>query len=164
MRNRQSEASLTFKELTPENWDQPDPVMKAFGRVSPLAGPIEMRGQDWARQFLALALSERVPESVRDLFRVAQGAAIYGWYFYPLFFLAEGQLHRVAEAAAREAYRGTEGDRREPRFALAIDHLRAKELITQEAEVRWQVTRELRNYASPPREAAVMPPGSSRTR
>jgi hypothetical protein len=45
-----------------------------------------------------------VPEPIRELFDVARGAMIYGWFFYPLFRLGEDQLHRVVEAAVVARY------------------------------------------------------------
>lgn len=93
---------MGFKPLTPTNWLQPDPTSGIFGRVSPVAGPMRMDGEDWARRFLAVELASHVPEPVRDLFAVARGALVYGWFFYPLFKLGEEQIYRVAEAAARQ--------------------------------------------------------------
>lgn len=150
---------MTFKNLTPANWIEPDPVMSAFGRVSPIAGPVSMGGQDWTRSFLAVEMAPQVPGAIRDLFRIAQGAAIYGWFFYPLLHLAEEQLHRVAEAAAREAYRQGGGAKSRPTFDEVIRWLVQEGLIPEQSEERWSATRELRNIGSHPREPAVMPPG-----
>ena len=67
-----------------------------------------MTGEDWARAFLNVELKEHVPEPVSDLFAIARGALLYGWFFYPLFRLGEEQLYRVVEAAAKERYRQLE--------------------------------------------------------
>jgi hypothetical protein len=65
-----------FKELTPANWQQPDPVSTQFGRDSRLVGPVTMDGADWARAFLSVDLKPHVPGDVRGLFEVARGALL----------------------------------------------------------------------------------------
>jgi hypothetical protein len=49
----------------------------------------QMDGNDWARHFLAVELHEDVPADVHDLFAVARGTMLYGWFFYPLYALAK---------------------------------------------------------------------------
>ena len=53
----------------------------------------------WLSEFLKSQLEENVPEEIMRLFEVARGAAIYGYFFYPQYALAIGQLFRVAESA-----------------------------------------------------------------
>jgi hypothetical protein len=62
---------VNFKNLTANNWDQPDETSEQFGRLSPLTGMVQMDGNDWARHFLAVEPGEHVPEDVRDLFASA---------------------------------------------------------------------------------------------
>src|SRR4051794_24132114 len=104
IRCTRNDAPVSFKRLSPGNWREADPVSTQFWRNSRLVGPIAMDGHDWARTFLAVELKGHVPESIRDLFDVARGALVYGWFFYPLFRLGEDQLHRVVEAAAAARY------------------------------------------------------------
>lgn len=119
-----------------------------------------MDGDDWARAFLAVEVKPHASEAVRELFAVARGAAVYGWFFYPVFFLAEEQLHRVVEAAARDCYHHLGGTDRLPRFADSIALLIQHGVIPHEDEERWQAARWLRNQASHPTRQAVMTPGA----
>lgn len=76
---------MGFKELSAANWLEADPTSTLFWRESRLVGPMMMDAQSWARSFLAVELKQHVPEDVRELFAVARGAVLYGWFFYPLF-------------------------------------------------------------------------------
>lgn len=151
--------SLGFKQLSLENWTEVDPVNRNFGRLSPLAGPVPMEEDDWAREFLAVELSEDVPCSIRDLFNIARGAMLYGWFFYPLFRLAEEQLYRVLEAAAMLRCQELSGSKRPSTYAQAIDFLSKSGLIPTDQVERWSAARRLRNMASHPERATVVPPG-----
>lgn len=119
-----------------------------------------MTGDDWARAFLAVELKDHVPERIRDLFAVARGALLYGWFFYPLFFLGEQQLYRVVEAAAKARYLELDGPRHRPSFEHAIDWLIEREVIPSGDHERWDAVRELRNAASHPERQEIMPPGA----
>lgn len=156
------ESNRRFRELTLENWTEPDPTNKAFGRMSPVVGvgPRSMSGDDWARAFLSVELKQHIPHEIRELFEVARGAMLYGWFFYPLFALGEEQLYRVLEAAARARYRQTGGPQREPRFKEAIDFLVGNAVIPEPDREHWDAARELRNAASHREQHAAMPPGT----
>ena len=114
---------LGFKQLTPMNWTEPDPVNQHFARISPIAGPISMEGGDWAREFLDVSLADHVPDEVVDLFAIARGAMLYGWFFYPLFRIGEEQLYRVLESSARIRYSELGGEAARPGFKQMIAHL-----------------------------------------
>lgn len=104
---------MSYKELTSATWKEPDPPALSFARESRVLGAVvAMDGDDWARQFLAVKLKEHIPEQVRELFAVARDSALYGWFYYPLFYLGGEQLHRVMESAARVAYRQLGGTMR----------------------------------------------------
>jgi hypothetical protein len=150
---------MSFKSLDMDNWKEPDPTSMLFSRVSPLVGVTEMREQDWAREILSVEVAAHVPEDVRELFAVARGALLYGVFFYPLFYLAQGQIYRVAEAGARERYRQLGGPKSRPRFADAVAWLLEAGHIPSEHELQWEAMRELRNHASHPSQVVVMPPG-----
>lgn len=152
---------MSFKQVTPENWTDPDPTSTQFGRESVLvAAPLAMDGDDWARAFLAVELKEHVPEEIRDLFAVARGAAVYGWYFYPLFYLGEEQLHRVVEAAAKSRYHQVGGSKRRPSFEQAVERLIQLKVIPEADLERWNAVRWLRNVASHPSRQSVTTPGA----
>jgi hypothetical protein len=150
---------LGLKQLTLENWTEADPVNRQFARLSPLVGPVTMGENDWARNFLAIELSKAVPSEIRDLFAIARGAMLYGWFFYPLFRLGEEQLHRVLEAAARLRCSEAESSTKRPTFFEAINSLVTMGLIPEDERERWTAARKLRNGASHPERASVVPPG-----
>jgi hypothetical protein len=151
---------MHFKQLTLANWDKADPVNAIFGRLSRLVGPRRMSGHDWAREFLSIELGPQVPDHVQDLFAVARGAMLYGWFFYPVYLLAEEQLHRVLETAVRTRYQELGGGRRRPAFAHAIEWLIDRKVISPNDKERWDGIRVMRNAASHPEHQDVMPPGA----
>lgn len=77
------------KRLTPDNWTEPDAVNANFVRFSPLVGAVTINGEDWARHILAVELADHVPSEITELFAVARGAMLYGWFYYPLFRLGK---------------------------------------------------------------------------
>ncbi len=154
---------MSFKPLTPNNWDQPDETSTIFARHSPIVGMVQMNGNDWARAFLAVELSESVPADVRGLFAVARGTLVYGWFFYPLYALGEEQLHRVADAAVAHRYRELDGPLGKrgylPLLARRIQWLEAEGIIPSDLAPRWNAIRELRNIGSHPDFQMLHPPG-----
>ncbi len=151
---------MRFKELTLANWDQPDPANDVFGRMSQIVGPRKMTGHDWAREFLSVELGPQVPVHVGELFAVARGAVLYGWFFFPLFLLGEDQLHRVLESAAKTRYAELGGDRRQPSFEQATAWLMECKVIPPEDAERWEAARKMRNAASHPERQGAMAPGT----
>jgi hypothetical protein len=145
---------MNFKRLTADDWDQPDETSRIFVRVSPVAGVVKMDGNDWARAFLAVELRDSVPSEVRDLFAVARGVLLYGWFFYPLYALGEEQLHRVADSAVAHRYRQLDGPRdkraRQPSLAERIEWLADHGAVPADTRPRWEAIRDLRNIGSHP--------------
>jgi hypothetical protein len=70
------------KHLTAENWAQPDETGHAFGAINSATG--ERREPGWAEQFLAAELNDAVRVEIRDMWQVARGLALSGWFYYPL--------------------------------------------------------------------------------
>ena len=151
---------MGFKELTLGNWDQPDPANEVFGRISRIVGPHKMTGADWAREFLSVELKPQVPEQIGELFAVARGALVYGWFYFPMYLLGEDQLHRVLEAAGKLRYIELGGPRARPSFKHAVDWLIACAVIPAEDHDRWDSVRDLRNAASHPERQGAIAPGA----
>lgn len=147
-----------YKQLTLANWQQPDPTSEQFAMRSPIVGMRPMEGNDWARQILDVELGPQVPDNLHEVFGVARGCLIYGWFFYPLFRLGEEQLFRVGELAVKERLRQL--DEPEPEnFFDGIKQLARRNEISDRDVDRWHTLRKLRNRASHPEGAVVMPPG-----
>lgn len=151
---------MRFKALTLANWDQPDPANEVFGRISRIIGPHKMTGADWAREFLSVELGPQVPEQICELFAVARGALVYGWFFFPMFLLGEDQLYRVLEAAIKLRYAELGGPKVQPSFKHAVDWLTAGAVIPAGDQERWDGARRLRNAASHPERQGAMAPGA----
>lgn len=144
------------KHLSLENWLQPDETGRAFGAINLLTGERRAAsGDGWAEQFLAVELNATVPAEIRDMWEVARGLALYGWFYYPLYAIAEHQLRRVADAAMLHRYKQAggpankkpdpDGDLRWPDFKRRVDWLIANGIIVPEKRHRWDTMRDLRN-------------------
>jgi hypothetical protein len=150
----------TFKQLTPDNWAEPDPVMRHFSRIPKEGLPRQATADDWVLSFLRLELTEAVPRNVRDLFEVARGVCLYGWFFYPLYQIGEDQLFRVVDAAVGAKCEQAGGPKARTSFAARIDWLLKQGMILEEERIRWDALRNLRNFASHPEMQMIHPPGS----
>jgi hypothetical protein len=150
-----------FKQIDASNWQEPDPMMRAFVRIDPEYGPTDMEAKDWVEAILTPSLLETVPEDVRALFEVARGAMVYGFFFYPLFTLAAEQLFRVSEAAISHKCRSMQAKRSIKSFASRIEWLIEQGAIPSAQLPRWHATKELRNLASHPERQSIMAPGNA---
>jgi hypothetical protein len=157
---------MSFKRLTANNWDEPDATSSIWVRRSRLvAGEIPVDGNAWAREFLAVNLTGPVPVEVANLFEVARGTLLYGWFFYPLYAIGEEQLHRVADVAAAARYQALSGplNRRnnQPVFAERMKWLLAEGAIPAEHAQRWESIRILRNIGTHPSFQALHMPNDA---
>lgn len=140
-----------FKELTVENWLEPDETLRAFGRWSLITGQIHrITADEFASTFLAIELGQMVPKDVVALFQVARGTLLYGYFFYPLYAIGQDQLWRVCEAAISEKFSQLDGPRGRKAFALKIDWMHEAGFLSDEQKVWWTATKDLRNSASHP--------------
>ena len=143
-----------FKHLTVSNWAEADEVSNAFAAFNLVTGEQEdVSANGWAERFLAIELSTSVPAEIRDMWAVARGLRLYGWFFYPLYALGEDQLRRVADAAVLLRYQQAGGPRDPtseawPSLKRRLDWLIARGIIDTRVEHRWNATRNLRNYGS----------------
>jgi hypothetical protein len=150
-----------FKEISSSNWLEPEDFMRAFVRIDPRAGPVEMVAKDWVEAIMSPALVSTVPEDVQALFEVARGAMVYGFLFYPLYTLAAEQLLRVAEAAVSHKCGQMHAPKRAKTLDDRIKWLNENGAISDDQLLRWHATRELRNYASHPERQSIMTPGNA---
>jgi hypothetical protein len=158
--------SSVFKEVTPENWAERDPINENF--VMPdKGGWRRMAGDDWAGLFLGVELDARTPEPVQNLFLVARNTLPYGHFFYPLYTLGSEQLYRVADAAALHRYRDLGGPQTkrgdDPTFKTRIAWLQRRGVIDAEHAPQWEGFRELRNHTSHADMQSLFTPGNAYT-
>lgn len=140
----------TFKHPTPEDWLQPDPTSMIFGEFDRRTGvQSAISGERWTEILLGVSVSPEVPEEVRDMWTIARGILLYGWFFYPLYAVGDRELHRVADAAALHRYPQADGPRTQnghwPTLQRRIEWLIKRGIIRREAAGRWDAIRQLRN-------------------
>ncbi len=152
-----------LKQLTLENWREPDSSSAAFCRVDVEHGPVGMLADDWAQLILGVDVSPRAPEEIRTLFAVGRGTLIYGWFYYPLYSVGEDQLHRVAERAVAHRFTELGGPSRTKTFADRIEWLNQQGVIPHGELPRWDAIRKIRNMGSHPTLQRVGPPGDALT-
>jgi hypothetical protein len=153
------ESSPGVKRLTIDNWLMPDDIGRAFVEVNAATG--ERRpatAESWAQRFLAIELGQCVPAEIRDMWEVARGALLYGWFYYALYALGEHELRRVVDAAALYRYRQAggpplkkpdrEGKSRWPPFKARVAWLADHGILPQASRGRWEAIVDLRNEGS----------------
>ncbi len=154
--------NLGFKKLTVDNWTEPDKASSLFVRISPVdeqAHPIT--GDEWVRHILKPNLIEAVPADVRALFEVARGAIAYGYFFYPLYALAEEQLYRVVEAAVTFKCKEMGAPQKIRNFWQKVNYLTDNKVIPKQEEELWHAIRKLRNMSSHPKFQTIISPGNA---
>ena len=111
-------------------------------------------------------MAEAVPAEIHDLFAVARGAMLYGYFFYPLYTLAAEQLYRVVEAAVSYKYelaggpkkmsRPKTGKTTKPTFEDKIDWLFNTGMLVDTSEIqRQQAVQWLKGFCPDTDEAEI---------
>jgi hypothetical protein len=149
-----------FKQLDLSNWTQPDSTSTHFWMPGTDGCMRPMMAEDWARLFLEVELSEKVPLQIRHLFDAARGACLYGWFFYPLYQLGENQLFRVADAAVTAKCTAMRSPKKVQDFFARLAWLEEQGVILSNAKGAWDGMRRLRNIASHPETQSLNFPGS----
>ena len=153
-------ASHGIKALCLENWMIPDPLMGNLVMFSNDGGMASsMSGHDWASTILEHNLAERVPNEIFQLFEVARGSMLYGYFFYPLYTLAFEQLTRVAEAAVSEKCKQIGICKSIKTFDKKLKYLQCNNVLSDVKKAQWDSLRKLRNIASHPDQPTILPPG-----
>ncbi len=106
-----------------------------------------------------------MPEDVRNLFAVARGTMLYGWFSIRSVPSAKSSLRRVADMACARRYRALGGSLNKngevPSFARRIKFLVGAGVIPAECEELWDGFRVLRNIGSHPVFQTLQPPGQT---
>jgi hypothetical protein len=133
-----------FKEITKNNWLDPDDALKGFVRMSKDGKAQPITSDEYLHSILESKLLEAVPVEVKSLFEVARGAMIYGYFFYPLYTLATEQLFRVAEAAVAHKCKELQAPKSTKTFEMMIEWLANEEVISRLELPKWDAVRHLK--------------------
>lgn len=155
---------LGIKALSLENWMDPDPLMRDLVMPNDDGTISYMEGKDWAFSILNLKITETIPIEIRKLYEIARGSMLYGYFFYPLYTLAEEQLYRVAEAAVTEKCNQIAAAEslkkiKTKTFEDKLGFLHDNDVITKQEHEQWTDIRKLRNIASHPEQQTIITPG-----
>lgn len=157
-----NESDDGIKKLAVDNWLERDPIMHAFQRLDSRGGSRPLTMEVLAGEFLSVELSPSVPTTIQTLYRTSRGVLPYGYFFYPLYAVAVGELSRTAEAALNAKYKALGGPRSRRNFKGQIEWLHEKgELIDREAEM-WQTIRRERNETAHPEYQLIEDPSGIR--
>ena len=154
-------AKFGFKEISPNNWLEPDTALRGFVRMSSDGQTQTLTSDDYLRLILNPKLIEAVPTDVQALFEVARGVMVYGYFFYPLYTLAVEQLFRVADAAVLHKCKASGAPNSTKTFEKRIKWLVDKGIIPHSELTRWDATRKLRNMTSHPERQSILMPGNA---
>ena len=158
-----------FKDLSEDNWLSRDGEADA-GAGDPDEGtPVPRTREEWLAAVGGPQLLDQVPNEVQRIYKVARGAAAYGYFFHPLMTLAQRELYRAAEAAVRFKFReldvtppGLKGSKlargpsRDPRdFRRMVDFLVSRNAIGAGAAVSWRAITKSRQVVSHPEDGTV---------
>lgn len=138
-----------FKEITLQNWREPDPILNAFVDLAVDAFR-PATGEEWLERILEPKLLDSVPQEVQALYEVARGALVFGYFFYPLFTLGTEQLFRVADSAVANKCKVVGGPRPKVSFHKRVEWLANYGFIPQADVSLWTTLRDLRNATSHP--------------
>lgn len=140
-----------FKEITLDNWLVPDDIPSVDHIPLPLqdAETTPLSPEEYVPEIMRPKLDQSVPADVKELFEIAQGAMIYGYFFHPLYTLASEQLGRAAEAAVANKCEALGAPKhRTTNFIQSIHWLADSQIISFSDFVRWDQIREFRNQSS----------------
>lgn len=151
-------SKLGYKEITPDNILERDPILDGFVKKSKTGQTISLDLDDYLSPILAISLKGNIPKEICALFEVARGAMAYGYFFYPIFSLAIEQLLRVTEAAISHKCQVLGAPPKIKSFAQKIDWLVKQKIIPENEKNLWHCIRELRNMASHPTRQMILTP------
>lgn len=150
-----------YKEITPENLLEPDPILRHLVKVFPDGSTQPLTNNDYLPAIFEPEFKEAVPEEVRKLYEVARGAMAYGYYFQPLYALATEQLFRVAETAVKLKCQSMGAPKSRDNFYKMVKWLIEKEVIPASEKDKWDIVRNLRNKSSHPKGQTLLIPGNA---
>jgi hypothetical protein len=143
-----SAESYGFKQITPDNLAQPDPlVLNMWTREGAEFRP--MTPEDFITPILALSLCDPVPLEVRRAFVFARNTMCYGYWYWPAMTLGAQQILRVADYATDVAGR-LNGINARQTFGPRITQLAKVGIIDASRRDAWETLLKLRNMVTHP--------------
>lgn len=146
------------KQLSAQNWLQPDSAMSSYVKVSS-TGMADAVASDWLDAFLNPQLLTSVPDEIHGLFEAARGALIYGYFYYPLYMLGTAELFRVADSAVGRKCQDLNAPPSKNKFGPSFDEnikWLSSQGVLQEAD--WGPIRHSRNFASHQKDQSIITP------
>lgn len=115
-------------------------------------------GSKWAELILKAKLSVSVPDDVAEMFEVARGTLVYGWFFYPLYTVGSEQLFHVHEASVAHRCDQLKAPKKVSTFATRLDWLFNQGILTEKRFRQWTASRNLRNSAAHKKSQSIFDP------
>ena len=150
-----------YKQITLENWIEPDPVSRVFVRIQRDGTSSAIKAEEYLTEILSHSLNDYVPDDIQKLFEVTRGTMTYGYYYYPIFTLATEQLFRILESSVSHVCKTVGCPASIRIYSSRIKWLTDKGIIMSEEKARWDSIRRLRNSRSHPKSQMILPPGSA---
>lgn len=131
--------NLGFKELTNDNWLEPDATMsEAF----------ELEPEMWMESVLEIQLNEKIPETVRNQYRMCQFSMVYGSLFYPILSLASEHLYRILENALDLKCKDMGLATEKWTFDAKVDKLVEENVLDEQNGFLWHNVKNIRFFVS----------------
>lgn len=106
-------------------------------------------------------LSNKVPDEIYDLFEVTRGTMTYGFFYYPIYTVAEEQFSRILEAAISLKCQSLNMPTSKKTLKKKIDWLSGMLEFTDDELSRLTSLRELRNSWSHSKKQNLTGPGQA---
>ena len=150
---------LKFKHLNKDNWLEQESVIKHIVHVYPGGQQTPVTQSDWLDKFLEPKLPGTIPTEIAELYEVARGCMLYGYFFYPLYTVGHNQLFLVLDSATVVKCK-TLGMKNADKnnFLQRINYLLELGQIDEEEKNRWEAVRALRNSIVHSTSQMLLPP------
>lgn len=144
-------AGPQFKNVTVDNWLEPDPLYAGLVNLNKVDGTISATtGADWIRYMDGHRLAAEVPEEVRHAFDFAAGAVGYSYFYYPILTLVAQQELRIADFAIDKLFDARGITPKPQSFKRRLEILHKRGLLSDGEFGRWDAIRNLRNHSTHP--------------
>jgi len=136
------------KVLTVENWNRHDTQSAHLVLVDRQGVERTPTGDGWVERILKPQLNGTIPGEVAEMFEVARGILVYGWFYYPLFTAGAEKMYFVIETAVSDRCSQLRAPKGRKTFKQKIDWMFEKHHLTEAEFKRLDASRSLRNMAA----------------